>query len=58
MSRRSIVAESEKMDLKNQIETLTLNLDELNRKHHDLSIESKRQIKLDDHLNQIGELKR
>lgn len=58
MSKRIISIESEKTDLRNQIESLKLNHDELLRKHNDLFTETSRRVRLEDHLNQTGDLKR
>jgi hypothetical protein len=58
LSKRIIVNEAEKNDLKNQNETLKLNHDEILRKHNDLFAESQRRVALQDHLNKTGDLKR
>ena len=58
MSKRIIVNEAEKSELKNQNETIKLNHDETLRKFNDLLAESQRRVTLQDHLNQTGDLKR
>jgi chromosome segregation ATPase len=58
LSKRIIVCEAEKSDLKTQIESLRLNYDELLRKHNDCTAEMNHRVKLEEHLNKTGELKR
>lgn len=58
LSRRILVNESERVDLLNQIDILRSNNEELIKKYNDLSVECQRKIKLDEHLNQIGDLRR
>ena len=58
MSKRIIVNEAEKNELKNQNESIKLNHDETLRKYNDLLAESQRRVTLQDHLNQTGDLKR
>lgn len=50
--------DSEKLDMRNQHENLKLNYDDLLRKYNDVSTESHSRVRLQDHLNQTGELKR
>lgn len=50
--------ESEKIDLRNQYENLKLNHENLLRKHNDITSEAQSRVRLQDHLNQTGELKR
>ena len=57
-SKQIIIAESDKTDLKNQIQVLKSNFDDLLRKYNDAYAESHRRVTLQDHLNQTGELKR
>jgi hypothetical protein len=58
LSKRIIVNDSEKNELKNHNESLKLNNDELLRKYNDLLADSQRKVSLQDHLSQTGELKR
>lgn len=58
LSKRIIVCEAERVALLNQIDVLQSSNDEILRKYNDYSIEAQRRIKLDDHLNQVGDLKR
>lgn len=58
MSKRVIVCEAERVALLNQIDVLSTSNDELLRKYNDYSIEAQRRVKLDEHLNQVGDLKR
>lgn len=58
LSKRIIVLESEKIDLRNQYENLKLNYDDLLRKHTDIFTEAQSRVRLQDHLNQTSELKR
>ena len=58
LSKRIIVNETDKTDLKNQIQTLKTNNDELMRKYNDTLVESQRRISLQEFLSQTGELKR
>lgn len=58
MSKRIIVSEAEKTDLKNHIETLKFNYDELTKKFNDCLAEAQRRVRLQDHLSQTGELKK
>ncbi|CAF0754557.1 unnamed protein product [Brachionus calyciflorus] len=58
LSKRIIISETEKTDLKNHIETLKFNYDELNKKFNDCLAEAQRRVKLQDHLSQTGELKK
>ncbi len=58
LSKRIIVNEAEKNDLKNQNETIKLNHDEILRKYNDLYADSQRRVTLQDHLNKTGDLKR
>lgn len=58
MSKRIIVNEAEKDDLRNQIEAFKFNYDELNKKYTDCLAESQRRIRLQDHLTQTGDLKK
>ncbi len=57
-SKKIIVIESDKNDLKNQIETLRSTYDDLLHKYNDAYAETQRRIPLQEHLNQTGELKR
>ena len=50
--------ECDKTDLKNQVETLRTDMDDLFRKYNESVSESQRKVRLQDHLNQIGDLKR
>ncbi len=58
LSKRLIIVETDKNDIKNQNDTLKLNYDELLRKYNDVLAESQRKVRLDDHLTQIGESRR
>lgn len=58
LSKRVIVCEAERVALLNQIDVLTASNEELLRKYNDYSIEAQRRVKLDEHLNQVGDLKR
>lgn len=58
LSKRIIMLESEKLDLRNQYENLKLNHDDLLRRLNDVSTEAQSRVRLQDHLNQTGELKR
>lgn len=58
MSKKIITIESEKTDLRNSLETLKVNYDDLVRKYNDCVIEAQRRVKLQDHLIQTGDLKR
>ena len=58
LSKKIIVSETDKTDLRNQIEVLKANYDELLRKYNETLSQSQRRIPLQEHLNQTGELKR
>lgn len=58
LSRRILNCEVERLDLMNKIEMLETNNQEIIKKFNDTSIEMQRRVKLDDHLTQIGNLKR
>lgn len=58
MSKRTILSETEKTDLRNQIETLKFNNEDLTRKQNELHAELQRRVTLQEHINQISELKR
>jgi hypothetical protein len=58
LSRKIVVAETEKVNLLNQIDLLKSANDDLVKKFNDVSIDLHRKIDLQDHLNQIGDLKR
>ena len=50
--------DSEKLDLRNQLERIKLNYDDLTRRYNDLSTEAQSRVRLQEHLSQTGELKR
>lgn len=58
LSKRIIVNETDKTDLKNQIQILKANNDDLLRKYNDTLAETQRRVSLQEFLNQTGELKR
>jgi hypothetical protein len=58
LSKRNLIIESEKIAIQNEAEILKTNLSELARKYNDASVEQHRRVTLDEHLNQIGDLKR
>jgi hypothetical protein len=58
LSKRLVINDAEKSDLKNQIQLLRGDYDQLLRKYNDSVAESQRKVKLQEHLAQTGELKR
>lgn len=58
LSKRILNCEVERIDLMNKIDVLESNNQELIRKFNETSIEMQRRVKLEDHLTQIGNLKR
>jgi predicted secreted Zn-dependent protease len=58
LSKRVIVCEAERVSLLNEIDQLRANNEEMLKKYNEYSIEAQRRIKLEDHLNQVGDLKR
>ncbi|CAF0754662.1 unnamed protein product [Brachionus calyciflorus] len=58
LSKRILICETERLELLNKIDLLESNNQEIIKKYNDISIETQRRIKLDDHLIQIGDLKR
>lgn len=58
LSRRIVISESERVGLQNQIDIYKSSTEEVLRKHNDLSVEFQKRIDLQDHLNQVGDLKR
>jgi centrosomal protein CEP89 len=58
LSKRVLLCETDKINLLNQIEVLSDNIEQLLIKNNSSSIEISRMIKLEDHLNQISHLKR
>lgn len=50
--------DSEKLDMRNQLERIKLNYDDLTRRYNDLSTEAQSRVRLQEHLSQTGELKR
>lgn len=58
LSKRIIVCEAERVNLLNQIDLLRANNEEILKKYNEYSIEAQRRVKLEDHINQVGDLKR
>jgi hypothetical protein len=58
LSKRLIIVEMEKNNVKNKWDSLKTDFDELQRKYNESLVETQRRVKLDDHLNQLSELKR
>ncbi len=58
LSRKIVVAETEKVNLLNQIDILKSTNDNLVKKFNDISIDLHRKVDIQDHLNQIGDFKR
>ncbi|RNA38115.1 centrosomal of 89 kDa [Brachionus plicatilis] len=58
LSKRILNCEVERMELLNKIDMLEANNEEIVKKFNQSSVEMQRRIKLDDHLTQIGDLKR
>jgi hypothetical protein len=58
MSKRILICETDRVNLLNQIDVIKINSEEILKKYNDSSVEASRRIKLDEHLNQIGDLKR
>jgi hypothetical protein len=58
LSKRIIVCEAERVNLLNEIDLLRAKNEEILKKYNEYSIEAQRRIKLEDHLNQTGDLKR
>ncbi len=58
LSRKIVVAETEKVNLLNQIDILKSINDDLVKKFNDISVDLHRKVDIQDHLNQIGDLKR
>ena len=58
LSKKVILAESDKTDLKNQIETLNFNNEDLSRKYNEVFAEVQKRVTLQDHLRQTSDLNR
>ncbi len=58
LSRKIVVAETEKVNLLNQLDVFKLANDDLVKKFNDISIDLHRKVDIQDHLNQIGDFKR
>lgn len=58
LSKRILNCEVERIDLLNKIDMLESNNQEIIRKFNETSIEMQRRVKLEDHLTEIGNLKR
>ena len=58
LSKRIVVCESLKINLENQIDLLKENNIELMNKLNEMSIENQKRISLEDHMKQIGYLKK
>lgn len=58
LSKRIIVNEAEKDDLRNNIQNLKFDYDEINKKYTDCLAESQRRVRLQDHLTQTTDLKK
>ena len=58
LSKRIVISESERVNLQNQIDIYRSASDEISRKYNDLSVEFQRRVDLQDHLNQVGDLKK
>ncbi len=58
LNKRIIVSETEKVYLQNQVDMYKSANEEIAQKYNSISIECQRRVDLQDHLNQIGDLKR
>jgi hypothetical protein len=58
LSKRIVVCESLKINLENQIDLLKENNVELMNKLNEMSVENQKRISLEDHMKQIGDLKK
>ena len=58
MSKRVLMCETDRVSLLNQIDVIRTNSEEILKKYNETSVEASRRIKLDEHLNQIGQLRR
>jgi hypothetical protein len=58
LNKRIIVSETEKVYLQNQVDMYMSANEEIAQKYNNLSIEFQKKVDLQDHLNQVGDLKR
>ena len=58
LSKRIVAVETERVHLLNQMDGIKMNSDTIIRKYNEISVEASRKVELNDHLNQIGDLRR
>ena len=58
LSKRLIVSETEKFKLLNEIDIYSAANEQMNQKYNELSIQLQKRIDLQDHLNQMADLKK
>jgi len=58
LNKRIIVSETEKVYLQNQVDMYKSAHEDIAQRYNNLSIEFQKKVDLQDHLNQIGDLKR